>query len=104
MTDLVYPVDGTFEDWAYGGWEKKLNPSLIPKCTNADDFETDYDLNTLRSATYLIETAYSKNPLEKFLGDDGTGEFGAERYVHGHIPINLNISLSLIDLAAPYVK
>ena len=64
------------EDWAYAGsWENKTSPGIISSCemqTKNGNFpisELNYSDNAIRSAIYLIETADSKKPSQKFLGD-----------------------------------
>lgn len=63
------------EDWSYAGsWEKNIS-NVIPTCSptthggNLPSSETAYDMDQLRSFTYLIEAADQKTPRESSLGN-----------------------------------
>ena len=68
MTSTVYPVGGSFEDWAYAaGWDTVANagfetcyPTKGP--TTPADFYTRYSTEQVRAAVYLIETDNHKDP------------------------------------------
>lgn len=66
MTDLVYPLNGAYEDWAYaGGWETSF---INNKCSNVN--QTFYsELNgSPRALIYLIEADYMKKPPDATFG------------------------------------
>lgn len=72
MTSTVYPVDGSFEDWAYAaGWDttndaafKLCKPTTYPL---PSDF-MDADISHVRTAVYLIETDNSKKVQQSKMG------------------------------------
>jgi len=71
MTDIVYPVDGGMEDWAYAAsWESKYTPGVINTCSKIDEkikipiSEVTYGPESVKSLVYLVETADQKS-LEK---------------------------------------
>ena len=75
MTSTVYAVNGGMEDWSYGaGWDFDGTPDAsILNCKPKTYFyeeetNTRESLDHIRAATYLIETANNKTPLEGTLG------------------------------------
>ena len=72
MNDLVYPVHGGMEDWAYGGsWDTDLVKPCNPTTFGGyPESKTIYDNSTLRAFNFLIETSDNKNPLPTVLGTD----------------------------------
>jgi len=109
MTDIVYPVDGGMEDWAYAAsWESKYNPGVINTCSKNDEkvkipiSEVTYGPESVKSLVYLVETADEKMPEEAYLGtSEGLQD---NKVAYGHIPMNINLCLALADLVQPYVK
>ena len=61
MTDLVYAVNGGFEDWAYGAWEKNniFDKSNIKNNVLCDGIEPEEvkDRENISCLLYLLETA-----------------------------------------------
>lgn len=107
----MYYVDGGMEDWAYAAsWENQVNNHLpINDCISKAYtlFETtakDYELFSVRTFLYLIETASIKIPPESQLGNDVSNIYDANPSNDGHIPRNMRMALSLIDMAEPYIQ
>lgn len=114
MSSTVYPLDGAFEDWAYGGWENEINEKLgiiqrpIKGC-KPDSFNK-YNMNwknpygndyKLRCLMFLVETADEKNPdielndLNELNND--IFDFHNKNF-SGHISRNLRLIYSGVDL------
>ncbi|KAH9261225.1 hypothetical protein BASA81_000929 [Batrachochytrium salamandrivorans] len=103
MNDLVYPVPGGMEDWAYAGnWDPES--SRLP-CTPhtfggyAQD-KTQYSNSMLRVVNVLVETSDAKWPDD--LGEGGEERLNAKSFT-GHIPRNVRLALMLVDVVEPYV-
>jgi len=75
-------------------------------CPNVPAEELDYNSETFRTFVYLIETDLKKSPREDYLGSvEGMNPRAENLQIsNGHIPINMRISLALIDLVEPYVR
>ena len=125
MSSTVYPLDGALEDWAYGGWENKIyenmgnslrpiktcksesyskyemiwNNDNINKNKNMNDINFDYKLRCL---IYLVETSDKKRPDEVQYGINhfpkGIFNFYETINFYGHIPRNMRLMYSAIDL------
>jgi hypothetical protein len=104
MNDLVYPVNGGMEDWAYAGsWD----PDLVIQC-KPDTFngyptsQTRYDNSTLRVFNMLVETSNHKTPYQYELGTSldimTISETG-----NGHVARNIRLALLSVELVEPYV-
>lgn len=66
MHDVVYDVNGGFEDWVYGGsWE----PSKLQSSCHNYDKELNYSDLSLRSFVFLIEAGFQKTPPSNTLGN-----------------------------------
>jgi hypothetical protein len=101
MNDVVYPVNGGFEDWAYAlGFESS------PFCAN-----TSFSLlemgpicnSTLPSASiYLVETSHEKEPPVSELGSPDQLWTRAE-YIP-IIPRLVRMSIKMIDVVYPTLK
>ncbi|OWZ07570.1 hypothetical protein PHMEG_00020024 [Phytophthora megakarya] len=116
MNDVVYAVNGGYEDWGYAAsWENGYtNPKPIGAC-NPSSFggyspaKTNYNNATNRVFNVLIETSNSKQPSVTSLGDSSTlSEKALSDYLPasemvGHIPRNVRLSLLYIDLVQPYL-
>ncbi len=119
MTSLVYAIDGGLEDWAYGGsWENDLNKddknyemSPIKKCESYsfNEYNENWEFNInkkekLKCLMYLIEADINKKPHENLLGinnftkDYDVFDFYKEINFFGHVPRNLRLMFSAIDL------
>jgi len=71
MNDIVYPVRGGMEDWAYASsWDPMTRRSPCqPKSFGGYPKEkTTYDPQMLRAINILVETSNEKNPRESTLG------------------------------------
>ena len=75
MNNLVYPVRGGFEDWAYSGsWENE--PVITTKCEpktygGYSSKKTNYKKyypNAVKAISFLLETSNDKTPNKKQLG------------------------------------
>lgn len=105
MTNGIYAVSGTFEDWSYAAsWEKEFDPSgtALPKCSSVSEEENFMDDNIARSLTYLIETSSPHNPREETYGnwkevaDSGQGI--------GNVSRNIRLTLEFIENLMPFHK
>lgn len=105
MTDIVYPVDGGLEDWAYGaGWENQytLDNTVIVNCKqfNNENITMNTNKSHIKSLLFLVECAEDKIPEESLLGNDTFDK----KDQWGHITRNIALSLSYIDLIKPYIN
>ncbi|POM72898.1 Hypothetical protein PHPALM_10320 [Phytophthora palmivora] len=116
MNDVVYAVDGGYEDWGFAAsWENAYTtPKPIGEC-NPSSFggypaaKTKYNNATHRAFNVLIETSDSKQPNATSLGDSSTlsdkalADYLPATEMVGHVPRNVRLSLLYIDLVQPYV-
>ncbi|EZG68470.1 zinc carboxypeptidase [Gregarina niphandrodes] len=96
--DLVYPVNGSVEDWAYGGgWEDSMARSggEIISCK-----QQGYDKH-LRFPFFLVETDDDKAPQPQTYGDRVDVNYLTA--YSGHIPRNIRMCLRLIEMVEPEV-
>ena len=106
MNDLVYPVRGGMEDWAYAGsWDPDRVIQCDPNTYNGyDTAKTLYDNSTLRVFNMLVETSNSKEPAQATLGTSldilnrNTNEDS-----NGHVARNIRLALLAAELVQPYV-
>jgi len=123
MSSTVYPLDGALEDWAYGGWENKIyenmGNNLRPIKTCESDTFTKYemiwnndnknasmnDINfdyKLKCLMYLVEASDRKSPDEEQYGNNNFSNdifnFYETVNFYGHIPRNMRLMYSAIDL------
>lgn len=102
MNDLVYPVPGGMEDWAYAGnWDpdSKRVPCKPLTFGGYAEEQTKYTDAMLRAVNVLVETSDAKWPT--VLGESNKildAESGT-----GHVPRNVRLALMLIDIVEPYV-
>lgn len=98
INSLVYPVDGGMEDWLYAaGWDK----NVLKKCNSEIPIEiTNGEQN--RAIVYLVETSNSKRPSEASLGGPYDPLTNTSPN-NGHVPRNLRLALTAIDVVQPYV-
>ena len=97
---------GGLEDWVYGAsWETQFNRQSDSK-VQRDSLRLKPNMihKQYERLVYLVETATSKSPTAAYLGSSEGLDITQDRYAYGHIPININLCLSLIDLLQPYVK
>jgi len=105
MNDLLYPVNGGMEDWAYGAsWDS----SLVEPCTPAtyggyQRSKTIYNSSILRTFNILVETSTQKAPATVSLGNDGN-ILNPKSFGNGHVPRNIRIILLMIETVEPYVR
>lgn len=103
MGELVYPVNGGMEDWAYGASWSGEGVTCKPKNLHGyPAARTKYNDATHRCVTFLVETAAEKAPSAASLGTDadmlskgGAGD--------GHVPRNVRLLISAMDSLEPYV-
>eukprot|EP00816_Leptocylindrus_hargravesii_P001589 CAMPEP_0196801782 /NCGR_PEP_ID=MMETSP1362-20130617/1558_1 /TAXON_ID=163516 /ORGANISM="Leptocylindrus danicus, Strain CCMP1856" /LENGTH=775 /DNA_ID=CAMNT_0042172905 /DNA_START=192 /DNA_END=2519 /DNA_ORIENTATION=- len=106
MNNLVYPVNGGMEDWAYGGsWDLDLVSPCTPTTFGGyDKSKTTYNNATLRAFNVLIETSDNKQPAPNTLGTD-EGLFNEMAgNGNGHISRNIRLAQMMIDTVEPYVS
>jgi len=102
MNDLVYPVRGGMEDWAYAGsWDPERVVQCQPETYDGYDAEkTVYDESTLRVFNMLVETSNSKEPKS----DLGTSKdiLITNSESNGHVARNIRLALLAAELVQPY--
>ncbi|KAG7389487.1 hypothetical protein PHYPSEUDO_010372 [Phytophthora pseudosyringae] len=116
MNDVVYAVNGGYEDHGYAAsWENEFTTPKPMKECNPSSFggypaaKTRYNNATHRAFNVLIETSDSKQPNATSLGDSSTlsdkalSDYLPATEMVGHIPRNVRLSLLYIDLVQPYV-
>ena len=126
MTSTVYPVGGSFEDWAYAaGWDIGSNAAFTRcyptvKQSLPTDFFTRDSIEQVRSAVYLIETDYDKDPPKSKYGGrqirldgenpdkfqvlkESINDQSLDSSTNGHINRNIRAAMALIDLSKPYI-
>lgn len=110
MNPLVYPVHGGMEDWAYAGsWESRsaVNPCVQTNSPIGDypTEKTTYNDAQLRAVNVLVETWDAKKPLQSELGSSSVDSLlTVEGDGDGHVPRNVRLALSVLDLVEPYVQ
>ncbi|OMJ83263.1 hypothetical protein SteCoe_15851 [Stentor coeruleus] len=91
MSDVVYPVNGGLEDWAYaGGWDNQKSPCFSQNFSNPEG---------LRQAFFLVEAHDNKSPKSSLYGNVEEVKTGGG----GLIPQYIRMTLSLTDIAKPYI-
>jgi hypothetical protein len=110
MNPLVYPVHGGMEDWAYAGsWDDRsvVNP-CIQNNSPLGDYpveKTMYNDAQLRAVNVLVETWNMKKPFQEELGSNSVESLlTVEGNGDGHVPRNVRLALSMLDLVEPYVQ
>jgi hypothetical protein len=104
MNDLVYPVNGGMEDWAYAAsWD----PERVIQCDpiTYDGYpasKTEYDNSTLRVFNMLIETSDAKTPPASDLGTSLDIMTISEKG-NGHVARNIRLALLANELVEPYL-
>jgi hypothetical protein len=93
MNDVVYPVHGSLEDWAYAGG---FDTQGVSSC-GVSNFSNP---EGLKQVFFLLEADKSKNPIPS--------KYGTKEQVFqeagGLIPQYIRMSLALVDLSEPYIK
>lgn len=101
MNDVVYPVNGGLEDWAYAlGFESS------PYCSNTS-FSSSLigpicNMTLPSSSIYLVETSHDKEPAESELGSSEQVWTDSE-YIP-IIPRLVRMSMKVIDLVYPSLQ
>ncbi|GAX14250.1 hypothetical protein FisN_1Hh444 [Fistulifera solaris] len=105
MNELVYPVRGGMEDWAYAGsWD----PDRVISC-EPDSFggypkeKTIYNNSTLRVFNMLIETSHKKIPHKSTLGTS-MDVMRSDTEANGHVSRNIRLALLSLELVQPYLS
>jgi hypothetical protein len=107
MNDVIYPVNGGMEDWAYGGsWHKAATTCNPDSYGGYPREKTVYDSHVLRAVLYLVETAFRKTPHVSKLGHKTSVEepFKPGQLGDGHVPRNVRLCLAALDAVEPYVE
>jgi len=105
MNDLVYPVDGGMEDWAYAGsWDLNHTIQCQPETFGGYPTEkTIYSNSTLRVFNMLIETSNDKIPRPEDLGTF-QNVLQSDTKGNGHVSRNIRLALLSAELVEPYVS
>lgn len=103
MNDLVYPVHGGMEDWAYAtSWDPKHTSPCQPSTYGGyDTSRTVYDEYVLRCFNMLVETSDNKIP-NSHLGSSSHLLSDAPKS-NGHVTRNLRLALAALEMVQPYV-
>lgn len=100
--NIIYPVRGGMEDWAFGA---SWHPSAVTcRPTTHGGYaaaKTKYGKATHRCPNFLIETSDAKRPPTNQLGGDEDILHGGSPS-DGHVPRNIRLLLVATDLVAPY--
>ena len=106
MNDLVYPVHGGMEDWAYASsWDTSANVQCSPSTFGGyPPSKTSYGSSELRAFNILIETSDIKTPSASTLGDTSSNPLDAGGSGDGHVPRNMRLAALLLDVLQPYVN
>jgi hypothetical protein len=104
MNDLVYPVNGGMEDWAYAGsWDTDLVIQCNPITYNGyPKSQTKYDDSTLRVFNMLVETSNHKTPDVSELGTS-LDIMTVSATGNGHVARNIRLALLAAELVQPFV-
>ncbi|CAM9928960.1 unnamed protein product, partial [Ectocarpus fasciculatus] len=107
MNELVYPVAGGMEDWAYAGSWGKGKGMCTPQNGRYPRAKTIYNSAMLRAFNILVETSDQKHPSQALLGSrqgllDHTPS--EEAHGNGHVARNIRLALMAVDLVEPYVQ
>jgi len=107
MNEIVYPVHGGMEDWAYAGsWDTER---FVPGGCNPSEYggydrtRTVYADATLRAFNILVEASTIKKPAISRLGDR-SDIFNPKSEHNGHVPRNVRLALLMADIVEPYVQ
>ena len=111
MNDILFPVNGGFEDYAYAGsWETQLQAEQCTPFTY-DGYpaeKTQYDDATLRTFNILVEISRTKNPPSSQLGtnvDLFNAPFAFDNNSNnGYAAKHIRTALMAIDMVEPYVE
>mmetsp|Transcript_23050 Transcript_23050/g.47782 ORF Transcript_23050/g.47782 Transcript_23050/m.47782 type:complete len:733 (+) Transcript_23050:188-2386(+) len=106
MNDIVYPVHGGMEDWAYASsWSPKVVSGGCDPSTYGgyDKALTKYNDGVLRSLTILVEASKIKRPSKKNLGGY-TEIFNPSSVNNGHVPRNVRLTLLISDIVEPWIN
>jgi hypothetical protein len=112
IKDIVYGVNGSFEDWAYAGsWEKQLEATQCTPSIYNDGYpaeKTQYDNATLCTFNILVEISNNKNPPSSELGTN-LNLFHApfvfdNNTNNGYVSKQIRTALLAIDIAEPYLE
>jgi hypothetical protein len=107
MNDLVYPVRGGMEDWAYASsWAKEYSKGCQPETYKGySAAQTQYGDSVLRAVNILVETSKDKAPPEKELGSDYLlFDPTWQRMGSGHITRNIRLLTAMTDIVQPYLS
>jgi hypothetical protein len=109
INPLVYAVPGGMEDWAYAAsWDSaSVRPCAPTTYGGYPPEKTTYNTAVLRAFNVLIEASDIKRPPASSLGSLGPLGIDAlevEGDGDGHVPRNMRLTYSVIDLVAPYVQ
>jgi len=107
MNDLVYPVRGGMEDWAYAAsWAKDFSKGCQPETYKGyAASQTQYNDSVLRTVNILVETSKEKDPPITQLGADYLlFDPSWQKMGSGHITRNIRVLSAMTDLVQPYLS
>lgn len=107
LTDTVYACYGAMEDWGYGaGWDttQGSQQSTCNPDTKLPFKMNDYlnDMDTIRTAIYLVEASNQKSPPDNSYGMD-TDVLNSKAMTDGYVPRNIRLMLAFVDMIQPYI-
>jgi hypothetical protein len=113
LNDVVYPVAGGMEDWAYGAsWMKGAAKPCTPPPRSVQLYgpyppeKTRYNDAQLRAFNILVEASDTKTPNPSRLGSAQNLLTAAKQNSdagNGHVSRNMRLSLVAIDMVQPYI-
>ena len=104
LNDLVYPVSGGMEDWAYSSSWETPKPCKPKTFGGYAEKQTVYSTSQLRAFNILIETSKDKTPSEKSLGTDEQVLKSHQAKGDGHIPRNMRLAIFITEVVQPYIQ
>ena len=108
LHDVVYDVNGGFEDWAYGAsWDGRnvsktcaANVGFSPLVTKRS---IEYDKETNRAFVYLVEAGDDKTPSEGTLGNEiAIFRPHSDEAVWGNVTRNIVLFMKFTEIVQPY--
>mmetsp|Transcript_28576 Transcript_28576/g.44734 ORF Transcript_28576/g.44734 Transcript_28576/m.44734 type:complete len:537 (-) Transcript_28576:382-1992(-) len=103
LNDIIYPVHGGMEDWAYGAsWESGGSVECAPGGYAGS--KSAYNNVTHRGINLLVETSFDKIPSEAKLGTSkDVLTIGGGHATDGYIPRNMRLCWVLTDVIQPWL-
>ena len=108
MHQVVYDVNGGFEDWAYGASVDRSNVNKdcgLYENPSHDLYKDSitYDQTSNRAFVFLIEAGHNKIPQEMFLGNElPLITRNQHKGKWGHVTRNINVALRFAETIRPH--